>query len=242
MSHEDKLHDENGPVEKHPDTDNPHSHPPGGGSILMADENMALIPVAIDLPHPTGRQVLAAAGCLPPEEHALIQLLRPGTQLIGLEENVALREQEDSIFRAFRGGEVYLFTIDEHDYQWGASEICESALRYLAVVPDDKVLVLMLDEKEREVKDGEPVHLAHKGVEHLRTKPKLATVTIDGAEKTIPSGVYTTEELIQILGVEPGYLLNVMRGEQLVTLRPGEKVHVKNGMVFISQVPGGASS
>ena len=62
-------------------------------------------------------------------------------------------------------------------------------------------------------------------------------------EKTIPRGTYTTEQLIQVLGVEAGYLLNLVnRNGQLVTLRPGETTKVRKGMKFISQVPCGGSS
>lgn len=242
MKDHGKLTDATVEAGKHHETEKPHSHPPGGFRILMASEEMVLTPIIVEQPDPTGLQVLAAAGCTPPEDHALIQLLRPGTRLVGLDDQVSLREQEECVFQAFRGGEVFLLTVDGHGYEWGAPEIREVVLRYVAAVPKEMVFVLKDGDREREVKDGESVRLSHAGVEHLHTRPRMVTVTLDGEEKTIPAGVYTTEELIQILGVEPGYLLNVMRADQLITLRPNEKLHVKNGMLFISQVPGGASS
>lgn len=242
MEHHDKLPDSTVEAGKHHETEKPHSHPPGGFQILMEDDDMVLTPIIIEQPNPTGLQILEAAGCAPPEDHALIQLLRPGTRLIGLDDQVSLREQEEHVFRAFRGGEVFLLTVDGHGYEWGAPEIREVALRNVAEVPEEMVFVLNDGDREREVKDGETVRLSHTGVEHLHTRPRMVTVTLDGEEKTIPAGVYTTEELLNILGVEPGYLLNVMRADQLITLRPNERVHVKDGMIFISQVPGGASS
>jgi len=242
MEHQDKLPDATEDAGKNPVTKKPHSHPQGGFRVLMADEDLVLTSIIVEQPNPTGLQILAAAGCTSPEDQALIQILRPGTRLVGLDDLVSLHEQEERVFRAFRGGEVFLLTIDGHSYEWGAPEISEAALRYVAAVSEETVFVLKDGDGEREVKDGEPVHLSHAGVEHLHTRPRMATVTLDGEEKTIPVGVYTTEELIQILGVEPGYLLNVMRDDQLITLRPNERLHVKNGMIFISQVPGGASS
>ncbi len=242
MEHHDKLPDSTVEAGKHHETEKPHSHPPGGVRILMEDDDMVLTPIIVEQPNPTGLQILEAAGCAPPEDHALIQLLRPGTRLIGLDDQVSLREQEEHVFRAFRGGEVFLLTVDGHGYEWGAPEIREVALRNVAEVPEEMVFVLNDGDREREVKDGETVRLSHTGVEHLHTRPRMVTVTLDGEEKTIPAGVYTTEELLNILGVEPGYLLNVMRADQLITLRPNERVHVKDGMIFISQVPGGASS
>jgi len=242
METHDKLPDTTEETGKHHETEKPHCYPPGGFRILMADEDMVLTSIIIEQPNPTGLQILEAAGCAPPEDHALIQLLRPGTRLVGLDDQVSLPEQEEPVFRAFRGGEVFLLTIDGHGYEWGAPEIREVVLRYVAAVPEEMVFVLKDGDREREVKDGESVPLSHSGVEHLHTRPRMVSVTLDGEEKTIPTSVYTTEELINILGVEPGYLLNVMRADQLITLRPNEKLHVKEGMIFISQVPGGASS
>jgi hypothetical protein len=43
--------------------------------------------------------------------------------------------------------------------------------------------------------------------------------------------------------IEAGYLLNLKTEDgELVTLKPGQKILVKNGMHFYSQVPGGGSS
>jgi len=242
MEEHNKLPDSTVEAGKHHETEKPHSHSPGGFRILMADDDMVLTPIIVEQSNPSGLQILAAAGCTPAEDHALIQLLRPGTRLVGLDDQVSLREEEESVFRAFHGGEVFLFTIDGHGYEWGAPEIREAALRCVAAVSEETAFVLKDGGQEREIKSGESVRLSHAGIEHLHTRPKMVTVTLDGEEKTIPAGVYTTEELIQILGVEPGYLLNVMRDEQLITLRPNERLHAKSGMIFISQVPGGASS
>ncbi len=69
---------------------------------------------------------------------------------------------------------------------------------------------------------------------------KPVSVYLDGEEKSIPRGKHTTEELLSALGVEAGYLLNVVNDEgQLVILEPGQEVHVKKDMKFISQVPCG---
>ncbi|MDP2846816.1 MAG: multiubiquitin domain-containing protein [Humidesulfovibrio sp.] len=242
MEYHDKLPDTIEEAGKHHEAEKPHSHPPGGFRIQMAEEDMLLPPITVEQSNPTGLQILTAAGCTPPEDHALIQLLRPGTRLVGLDDQVSLREQEECIFRAFRGGEVFLLTIDGHGYEWGAPEISEKTLHYVSAAPEEMVFVMKDGDRECEIKDGESVRLSHAGIEHLHTRPRMVTVTLDGEEKTIPAGVYTTEELLNSLGVEPGYLLNVMKGDQLITLRPNERLHVKDGMVFISQVPGGASS
>jgi hypothetical protein len=72
----------------------------------------------------------------------------------------------------------------------------------------------------------------------------MVTVFLNGPNnpKEIPRGVYTTEQLIDVLGVEPGYLLNLAEKDGLRTLKPGERIRVKTDMRFFSQVPGGGSS
>jgi hypothetical protein len=107
-------------------------------------------------------------------------------------------------------------------------------------------MVFVLERKNKpdlELETGDVVMLDKGGIEHLRTRKGTVTVYIDDVEKQIPGGKYTTEELLQILGVEDGYVLDVVNEHgQLVPLKPGEKIRVKKGMRFISQVPCGGSS
>ena len=72
---------------------------------------------------------------------------------------------------------------------------------------------------------------------------KLITVFIDTVEKMIEMGKYTTEQLIQVLGVTPGYVLNVKDGNSpLKPLTPGATYQVHPGMQFFSQPPDGTWS
>jgi hypothetical protein len=111
-------------------------------------------------------------------------------------------------------------------------------------VADDHVIVLeRQDEAHKVLGADDKVQLAQRGTEHLRTAKRLVTVFLDGDPKKIAAGVYTTEELLKVLGVTPGYLLNVKDAQgQLVPLKPGEKVRVRDGMAFFTQVPCGGSS
>lgn len=194
-------------------------------------------------PVPTGEQILEAAGFLPASDHVLIQILRHGTRSIGLEEEVDLRTSGTEVFMAFRSDRIFRFTIDERGYEWGATTISEPELRGLAGVDGDHLLVLQRDGDDIDLDSDAVVVLSDNGTEHLRSSKRFVTVSIDGTEKTIRRGAYTTEELIEILGVEAGYLLNVVNPQgQLVTLRPGERVRVREGMKFFSQVPCGGSS
>ena len=62
-------------------------------------------------------------------------------------------------------------------------------------------------------------------------------------EKKIPSGTYKTEELIHVLGVEAGYVLDVLDEQgKLEPLQPGQTTQVRADMRFFSHVPAGGSS
>ncbi len=77
---------------------------------------------------------------------------------------------------------------------------------------------------------------------HVDTEKQLVTVFFKNEKFQIAPGDYTTEQLIALFPIEPGYLLNLKEDGELVTLKPGQKTIVKNGMHFYSQVPGGGSS
>lgn len=195
-------------------------------------------------PVPTASQILREGGFTPTDEHILIRLQKGSSNALGLNEPVDLRNGESAKFRAFKGDRVFRLTVDGGGFEWGDGTISESELRKLASVGDDKVLVLeRRDEPDRQLDPDDQVALTNAGTEHFQTTKKLIAVEIDGIEKQIDLGSYKTEELIDILGVEPGYLLNMLNADgQLKTLNPGECISVRAGMKFVSQAPCGGSS
>ena len=202
-----------------------------GRSVLLTDDE------------PIGSQVLAEAGFEPVDEHVLIQRVKIGSRLISLDECVDLRGPGVARFYAFRTGEVFAFTVNEHGFQWGRPNITEPELREFVGVPDSDVLVQdQGDDEPRILGAADRVDLSASGTEHLRTERRLATVFVDNIEKHIPRGVHTTEELLVLLEVKPGYLLNLGTDNGLMPLKPGQRTRVKDGMHFFTQVPGGGSS
>ena len=184
--------------------------------------------------------MLAVAGQEPVDEHILIQVVRPGSRSVGLDERVKELRPERNEFYAFRSDRVFNFTVDERGYEWGEARIAEARVRDLAGISDDTVLILKRKgEPDLELDEGSELELASAGVEHLRTAKGLVTVSYNGADVQIARGTYTTEQLKAIFGVEPGYELDIMEGQHLRTLKPGEKIKVRNGLKFISQVPCG---
>ena len=195
-------------------------------------------------PVPTASQILSVAGFIPTDEHILIRLMKRSSNALGLNEAVDLRNGESAKFLAFKGDRIFRLTVDGGGFEWGQDTISESELRELAEVGDDEILVLeRRDEPDRELNSNDQVALRDAGTEHIRTTKKLITVVIDEVKKQIDRGSYTTERLIDVLGVEAGYLLNMLGDDgQLKTLNSGECVSVREGMKFVSQVPCGGSS
>lgn len=70
------------------------------------------------------------------------------------------------------------------------------------------------------------------------------TVFVGDTPKKIAKGRCQTEQLIEILGIEQDYLLNVKGpgDEALRQLMPGEIVEITESMIFVPQVPCGGSS
>jgi hypothetical protein len=219
-----------------------HSHPPQpekGSFTAVVNERT----VNFEDPMPLGEQILALAGYEPADEYVLIEEASVGSRLISLDETVNLNHGTPARFFAFRSGEVFMFTVNTHGYQWGRPDIREDELREIAHVSASDVLVLLHGDAPPEViSEGQVVSLQSRGTEHFRTESRLITVFIDKAPKEIARGIYTTEQLLVLLGVQPGYLLNLQRDGGLETLKPGQKTRVEPGMQFFSQAPGGASS
>ena len=210
------------------------------GKFLISVNDVQL---QLDEPVLDGGRILDAAGLRPAEDHVLIQLLFPGTRSVGLDESLDLRGEGDEVFRAFKSDRIFRFTIDDRGYEWGVAKITEPELRHIAVVADDRTLVLERVGTTIELVADATVELAETGTEHLRVV-EFVTVTLNNeVEKKIPSGAYKTEELIRVLGVEAGYVLDVLDDQgQLDPLRPGQTTEVKAGMKFFSHVPEGGSS
>jgi Multiubiquitin len=195
-------------------------------------------------PMPDARQILNAANFTPADECVLIQIFNHGARAIGLDETVDLRESGIESFSAFRADRIYRFTVDERGFDWGEGKIKEPVLRAIAHVKDDEVIVLdRQDQPDEELGPEEEVLLSDAGTEHLRVEKRLVTVYFKEDPFRLARGIYTTEQLMAIFPIEQGYLLNLRTEDgELVTLKPGQKTRLKDGMHFYSQVPGGGSS
>ena len=213
----------------------------GGGDgkvvIRVNDREVQLAESVLD-----GDRILDEAGFRPAEDYVLIQLLLPGTRSVGLDESVEFRADGHEAFQAFKSDRIFRFTVDDRGYEWGVAKITVPELRHIAVVDGDGILVQELDGKAVELAADDIVELGETGTERLRVV-ELVTVTLDNEVEKIPSGTYKTEELIRVLGVEAGYVLDVLDEQgKLDPLKPGQTIQVKADMKFFRHVPAGGSS
>jgi len=190
------------------------------------------------------RKLLRQAGRDPADDYVLVELLHPGSRSIGLDEDVDLAGAKEKEFRSFLADRVFNFTVDELGYEWGAGTISESELRDLAVVPDDKVLVLDRREEEDLVLDeGSAVNLAAAGTEHLHTAKRLVTVFYKDKPFEMKRGKYTGAQLSATFGVPSQYQLDLVKPDgEFEEIEPTKTVKIKDGMHFVSHPPCGQSS
>ena len=145
--------------------------------------------------------------------------------------------------RAFLSARIFRFTLNGHGYEWGVANLAEPELRKIGRVRDDEVVVADRDGHDIDLNPADVLDLAQAGTEQLHTEKRHVTVFFENEPREIPRGTYTTEQLKVSLGVQAGYVLEVINEEgQLTPLKPGAKIRVKDGMKFFEQVPCGGSS
>jgi hypothetical protein len=191
-----------------------------------------------------GRKILRNAGFDPPDEHILIEVLHPGTLVVGLDEDVELDGAKEKEFRAFLSDRTFAFTIDERGYEWGAATIAETELRYLGNVPANKVLVLdRHDEPDLVLDEGASLDLNQRGTEHLLTEKRLITVYYKDQAFEVKRGTYTGAQLCAIFGVPVQYILDLVKPNgDFEEIGQDQPLRVKDGMHFVSHPPRGHSS
>ncbi|MBS0249262.1 MAG: multiubiquitin domain-containing protein [Proteobacteria bacterium] len=192
---------------------------------------------------PKGEAILDKAGLKPAGDYVLIQLLRHSSRSVGLDETVDLGAAGTEEFRAFKSDRIFRFTFNGHGYEWGVDQVSEPELRAIAHVAEDEIIVLDGEGQETDLGPADLLNLGGGGTEHLHTEKRLITVFFENDPREIARGVYTTEQLKQIFGVQAGYVLEFINEEgRLTPLKPGAKLRVKAGMKFFEQVPCGGSS
>jgi hypothetical protein len=190
------------------------------------------------------RQLLQKAGRTPADDYVLIELLRPGAHIIGLDDEVDLDNVKEREFRSFLTDRTFNFTVDEIGYAWGSGAIAEAELRDVAGVSADKVLFLdRRDQEDLMLDDGSSLDLAAAGTEHLRTAKRLITVFYKDKPFELKPGKYTGAQLAAIFAVPSQYQLDLVKPNgEFEEIEPTKSLEIKDGMHFVSHPPCGQSS
>jgi len=144
---------------------------------------------------------------------------------------------------AGKGEPIARLTLNGRAIEFGGAQISEADLRANGRVPDDEVLIWERDGQDVDMLPGDTIALADGKTERVRSEKRLITVFYENKPREIRRGIYTTEELKTLFGVQDGYILEVINDEgQLTPLKPHAKLRVKEGMRFFEQVPCGGSS
>jgi len=95
--------------------------------------------VSIANPHATGREILVAAGRVPPAEYQIAQVL-PNRQreFLRLEEPVDLATRGSEQFQTWKSDRTFRLFVDDIQFDWGSEKISSEDLKELAGVDPAK--------------------------------------------------------------------------------------------------------
>lgn len=187
----------------------------------------------------SGRAIRAGGGLNPASDYILIQIADRTSRSIGLEETIDLRKIHEPQFLSFKGDRIFSLTVDERGFEWGAATIPAADIYRYAGIDED--LELILDNAGDAVipADGE-VRLNKEGVERIRSREaKTVIIKVNGRPRTVPKKKHSYREIALLAYPDADfenfkftitYLKGVHGAEG--DLVEGEKIEVKNGMVF----------
>jgi len=212
----------------------------------ISDEHFNFNEVEIADRKVTGAQIAEAGGAHPVTDFVILQHLKSGElETLRPTETTDLAENGIERFFVIKGSETFRFIVEGLSMEWPRPNILGKHVKILARLEPDSVLVLDQTDGDRVIEDDDKVELNAPGVEELRIRKKPCLLTViynQEQEFKLDRRIYTTEELMQIFGVLEGYKLDILEKHGLRELKPGEKIHIRDGMEFASHPPVGQSS
>ena len=154
--------------------------------FVIGDEHGAVLPVTVPSAHPTGADILAAAGRPVTADQIVLQILRAGgLESIRLDERAALSEGDKFVVAA--GDRTFRFTVDTKQLEWPHRTISGAMVRELAALPAQHRLALVRGSETTHVEAGDTIDLATAGLEKFVSQPpapqswklKVQGVTLD---------------------------------------------------------------
>lgn len=149
-------------------------------------------------------------------------------------------------FFVVEGGITHRFFVEGLAMEWPRKKLIASQIKFLAGAGDQQALILERPGLYQIFDDDDEVNIGGDDVERSKLRKRKKSVTViygGGVEFELERRVYTTEELMSIFGVPPGYKLDIIGSDGVFReMAPGERLKVKDGMEFASHPPVGQSS
>ena len=201
----------------------------------------------IEDPAPTGRQIIAASGVTPVDEHLVFMVLRGGVlEELRLDEIVDLREPGAEKFIVFKSAQSHRFSVDGERREWGAKAITGFKIKLLSGATPADVELWQVNREGEDVliADEDIVDLSSPGLERFYTgekEPRSVTIIVNGREKTIETRKLSFDDLIKLAFENPPtgeficFTITYRKGhpdKPEGSLIEGACVIVKKGMVF----------
>ena len=207
----------------------------------IADSALVAKTVELAHVHPTGAELLEAAGFNPPDDHILLARLPNGD----LEDLPTTEKAPEAArdFIAFRSDRLFRFTFNARQLAWGEPSISGRLLEQLLglVASDSEIVLRRADGNETIVDRTTEIRLDQPGTEHLDTRQRQYVIFINGKRKTSAMSRLTFVELIALAFENPpsgdGVQFTVQftrgpEGHASGTLLEGLSVDLKNEMEF----------
>lgn len=179
--------------------------------IQVLDPNGQSKLVEIEDPVPTGRQILAAAGKTPVDQHLLLLFDDKGVlEEINLDEPVDVYHRGVEQFIAFDSDRLFYVALNGQRFPWGQAQIREDVLRLIGGVSEDQAIWLEhRTEADQLLADGDSVNLDEPGLEKLYTQPKSWQLNVQGVIVNSDQPTIRATDALKAAGFNPnnGWIL-----------------------------------
>ncbi|MEL7516920.1 MAG: multiubiquitin domain-containing protein [Pseudomonadota bacterium] len=153
---------------------------------------------------PTGAQVLEAFGRHPVNAHVLLLLDGTGLHEVTPDEVIDIGDRRAERFFVFRSDRLWLASLDEQRFPWGASSITEDLLRLIFRVPAERQIVLSREhEPDCVLQVGQSVDLDSAGVERLFTRPATWKLLVQGITLSFSTPKVVVRDALIKAGLDP---------------------------------------
>ncbi|PBB39708.1 MULTISPECIES: multiubiquitin domain-containing protein [Mesorhizobium] len=227
--------------------DGDRKHGNGTFQVEVGDKNFDFAAVTFDDAKITGAQVAMSIGKHPVEDFVVLRHLKTGElETLRPTETSELDKSKVNRFFVVEGGVTHRFFIEGLAMEWPRKKLIASQIKFLAGAGDELALILERPGLDQIFDDDDEVNIGGDEVERFKLRKRKKTVTViygGDVEFELERRVYTTEELMSVFGVPPGYKLDIIGSDGVFReMAPGERLKVKDGMEFASHPPVGQSS